>query len=121
MTPPEGFPRHLMAMPRESRRYILGLTEEVVRLRGWKAELERAAAEVMDERMSGDERHCTCVPLLRRECERLRDECDECRRLLREALQACEVYLPVVPDDQARVALLTLEWYEAAKAAGGES
>ena len=54
------------------------------------------------------------------EIERLRGELDECRRLLREALQACEVYLPVVPDDQARVALLTLEWYEAARAAGGE-
>ena len=53
-----------------------------------------------------------------RDVERLRSELDECRRLLREALQACEVYLPVVPDDQARVALLTLEWYEAARAAG---
>ena len=52
------------------------------------------------------------------EIERLLGELDECRRLLREALQACEVYLPVVPDDQARVALLTLEWYEAARAAG---
>ena len=46
---------------------------------------------------------------------------DECRRLLREAIAACEVYLPVVPDDQTRVALLTLEWYKAAAAAGGES
>ena len=53
------------------------------------------------------------------EIERLRGELDECRRLLREALQACEVYLPVVPDDQTRVALLTLGWYKAAAAAGG--
>jgi hypothetical protein len=54
-----------------------------------------------------------------REIERLRGELDECRRLLREAIAACEGYLPVVPDDQTRVALLTLEWYEAALAAGG--
>lgn len=52
--------------------------------------------------------------------ERLRSELDECRRLLREAVAACEVYLPVVLDDQRRVALLTLEWYEAARAARGE-
>lgn len=54
-----------------------------------------------------------------REVERLRSEVDECRRLLREAVAACEVYLPVVLDDQRRVALLTLEWYEAARAARG--
>ena len=54
------------------------------------------------------------------EIERLRGELDECRRLLREALQACEVYLPVAPDDETRIALLTLEWYEAAQAAGGD-
>lgn len=53
------------------------------------------------------------------EIERLRGELDECRRLLREAVAACEVYLPVVLDDQRRVALLTLEWYEAARAARG--
>ena len=55
------------------------------------------------------------------EIERLRGELDECRRLLREAIAACEVYLPVAPDDETRIAVLTLEWYEAAKAAGGES
>lgn len=55
----------------------------------------------------------------RAEVERLQGELDECRRLLREAIAACEVYLPVVPDDKTRVALLTLEWYEAARAEGG--
>jgi phage host-nuclease inhibitor protein Gam len=36
------------------------------------ADIENAVAHAMDERHDGDTRHCTCVPMLRGEVERLR-------------------------------------------------
>ena len=50
------------------------LEREVAELRLWKQDIEAQVALVMDEECGTDERHCTCVPILRREVERLREE-----------------------------------------------
>ena len=47
------------------------LEEEIKRLQAWKADVMESQRIVMEEKCAGDERHCTCVPILRRELKRL--------------------------------------------------
>ena len=44
---------------------------ELKRLREWKTDVEDSTRASMDETCDANERHCTCVPLLRRELKRL--------------------------------------------------
>ena len=44
---------------------------ELKRLREWKTDVEDSIKAAMDETCDANERHCTCVPLLRREVKRL--------------------------------------------------
>ncbi|NBP83133.1 hypothetical protein EBU60_04655 [bacterium] len=52
----------------------LDLRDEVERLRERVQDYEDDARTVLAERCAPDERHCSCVPHLRREVERLRAE-----------------------------------------------
>ena len=79
---------------------IACLEQEVERLRETLDEITERHVRVMEERCPTDERHCTCVPMLRGEIERLQlennklhTECGhlqadlaECRRLLQEGI-----------------------------------
>lgn len=53
------------------------LEAEVKRLQDWKADVEDSTRMAMDEECILNERHCTCVPLLRDEVKRLRGEAAE--------------------------------------------
>lgn len=55
---------------------IAALRSELADLRQWKADVEAAHRQVMDERCPSDEQHCTCVPILRREIADLRESKD---------------------------------------------
>jgi hypothetical protein len=88
----------------------------------------------MEERCPTDERHCTCVPMLRGEVERLRagkhdrleearltkqlmeakQQRDQCRRLLREACK-----MPPRLGDTGLVHTVTGDWLRRAAAAAG--
>ena len=51
-----------------------GLRREIRRLQSRLAEITDAHRVVMEEKCHEDERHCACVPVLRREAERLQAE-----------------------------------------------
>jgi cell division septum initiation protein DivIVA len=55
----------------------LDLRDEVERLRERVQDYEDDARTVLAERCAPDERHCSCVPHLRREVERLRAEVEQ--------------------------------------------
>ena len=59
--------------------------DEIKRLRGELADRDAWHWAVMDENCSQDEKHCACVPLLRKEVERLRNVMDADDRRLQEA------------------------------------
>ena len=144
----ESIHQQLLACPREVRQYVLEQAVDITQLREqldaagdgdtWREACQRLEAElsdrdawhraVMSEGCDKDEWHCTCVPPLRREIERLRAgahsdaevidklkrERDECRRLLREAVEARW-------SANGKLTLVRTEWFdEAAKAGGGE-
>ena len=52
------------------------LCQVIESLRAYKEDVENATFGAMDERCDCDERHCTCVPLLRAKVKRLREEND---------------------------------------------
>lgn len=62
------------------------LEREIERLQSRLTEITDAHRVVMDEKCHADERHCTCVPVLRAEVARLR----------RELEQASDIYLHAV-------------------------
>ena len=51
--------------------------KQAKRLREYKADIENAVAHALDERHDDSTVHCTCVPLLRAEVQRLRGELDK--------------------------------------------
>ncbi len=78
-------------------------TDELRRLRAFKAEIDEAVKGSMDERCDAYERHCTCVAVLRNEVRRLRamirrlsltdfttDEWDEAMDAIGEEVEADE-------------------------------
>jgi hypothetical protein len=100
---------------------------------------------IMAEDCDLDEKHCTCVPLLREEIKLLREDLREmrkerdgamqqwrdCRRLLREACEQWDRNREITIDlnrewDGAQVnpnhitVILSKEWRDAARAAGGD-
>ena len=52
---------------------IAALEKENKELSDYKADVENATKCAMDEKCDCDERHCSCVPLLRAEVERLKE------------------------------------------------
>ena len=46
-------------------------------LHAWKEDVENAFRMTMDEACSGDQKHCTCVPLLKLEIKRIHDIINE--------------------------------------------
>ena len=50
------------------------LQVENEQLRAYKADIENATTGAMDESCDANERHCTCVPLLRAEINRLQEQ-----------------------------------------------
>ena len=54
------------------RSVVADLRKEVERLQKYKTDIENAVAYAMDELHDDDTQHCTCVPVLRQEIERLR-------------------------------------------------
>lgn len=50
---------------------VFGLLAEIERLKRWKADTEAAYAVAINDECGPDEKHCSCVPALRNEIERL--------------------------------------------------
>jgi hypothetical protein len=51
----------------------LALKAEIKSLKQYKADIDEAHKQVMSESCPPDEKHCTCVPILRAEIARLRE------------------------------------------------
>ena len=56
---------------------IAALTKDRDELHAWKEDVENAFRMTMDEACSGDQKHCTCVPLLKLEIKRIHDIINE--------------------------------------------
>ena len=85
--------------------------DEINRLQSLLDEITDAHRVVMDEKCHADERHCTCVPVLRKENERLQSRLTVAEAdlaALREWLAGAVERAAIVVEDKA------------AKAAGGE-
>jgi hypothetical protein len=65
-----------------SCRQAIALIEEVERLKSWKDEVNEAARATMEEACFEDEKHCTCVPLLKMKCKGLKAEVERLRKEL---------------------------------------
>jgi len=59
------------------------LHAEKQRLLAWKDDIENATRAALDESCDANEAHCTCVPLLRAENQRLREFVSEVSRINR--------------------------------------
>ena len=109
------------------------LARQVERLREYKDDVENAVTHALDERHDDNTRHCTCVPVLREEVKRLRQQlaaADEsarlqastsderladCRRLLREACDCMED-----PTYNVGISVWWRTWQAAARKAAGD-
>lgn len=89
------------------------LYETAKELRAWKQQVEDAIKAAMDETCDANERHCTCVPLLRSEVRRLREQPNKLSDLLGDALQHC-------PESYSEPILRILKSNEAAEAGGDD-
>ena len=56
---------------------IAALTKDRDELHAWKEDVKNAFRMTMDEACSGDQKHCTCVPLLKLEIKRIHDIINE--------------------------------------------
>jgi len=71
------------ALVKKYRQKITALRTENERLKDELSAIAEAHKQVMSEQCAPDEKHCTCVPILRQENERLRAD-------KRELVEACE-------------------------------
>lgn len=74
----------VQAQIRRLESHIAALRAENERLRDYKEDVENAVKMSLDEVCTADEKHCTCVPLLRQEVKLLKKD----KRELVEALEA---------------------------------
>jgi hypothetical protein len=75
---------------------------ELAPLRAYKADIEAATKMIMDEKCPSDEKHCTCVPLLRAKLETVYEGIEEALDYARDE-ETCRMVIPaleqIVDDD----------------------
>jgi len=61
----------------QSQSQLLAAKAENQRLRAWKGDVMNATRAALEESCDANEVHCSCVPLLRAENQRLREACEK--------------------------------------------